>query len=220
MIKYKLKILVLILLLVYVIFNIYIYINLKNKEKFTNIYDIFLTDDKIDEIKNNRLENIFKINNDIKNDIEFSNNNVYDKYTYIFIDDEFSNSSKVFCNLINKNNIKYMFILGSIDDKIKIRNINNDVIGELKPKIYNTYLLNMNNNKYDVILSDNNTNISLDIDNINIFLKKENDYVNIYINSTKVGNIIENKLEILDIYKKYINFVAILYILLIKINYA
>ena len=161
-----------------------------------------------------------------------NNSNEIKKYKITVVDNNINNK-KVNCFFMNKRNRKYMSLTGNIEDKIKIININNIYIGDIKHKLYNNYILNINDNNYDIYVSNNNNQINMDIsdennNNIVLYLIKDTenndveDKYNIYFNYKNIG--VVNKtgnnifIEILLEYKKYINFTGFMYILLVKIN--
>ena len=161
-----------------------------------------------------------------------NNSNLVNKYK-ISIIDNFPNTKKINCQMMNSRNRKYMTVIGSLEDKIKIKNINDIHIGDIKHKLYNNYQLTINNNDFQIYVSHSNNQINIDIsdennNNILLYLIKDHDdkefeeKYNIFINYKNVGAVyVEEKtvyVEMIFEYKKYINFAAFLYIVIAKIN--
>ena len=230
------KIFALILLLLY-LYCIYFYKSISSnciKEGFAGFLPII--EDKTNSNNDGELDlyNFESVSDSIieEEQMLINNSNLIDKYKITIIDN-FPNNKKINCFLMNKKNRKYMTITGTLEDKIKIKNINDIHIGDIKNKLYNNYQLNINDKEFEIYVSHSNNQINMDIsdeenNNILLYLIKDTednefeDKYNIFFNYKNVGAVyIEEKtiyVEMTFEYKKYINFAAFMYILLNKIN--
>ena len=160
------KIFALILLLLY-LYCIYFYKSISSnciKEGFAGFLPII--EDKTNSNNDGELDlyNFESVSDSIieEEQMLINNSNLIDKYKITIIDN-FPNNKKINCFLMNKKNRKYMTITGTLEDKIKIKNINDIHIGDIKHKLYNNYQLNINDKEFEIYVSHSNNQINMDI---------------------------------------------------------
>lgn len=207
------------ILIIYIIFIIYIYKKYYYRphiENFTGLLDLFL-DNSYDESNYNNLKPI------AKNEINITKKNI--KYIYI-INIENIENKKIKYYYLDKKNKPYMTLYGNITNfskDIKLKDINNNIIGNIINEKYNIYVFQNSifNKNLNIQYINNFKEIKmyLDDDDKIFYIKKKNDFYIINLYTLYIGKIkydgYKYRIMVYEDYKIYLNLLGLGFIFLL-----